>query len=58
MRGRLVDYGGGGGGEDGAKEKLLGFPVPVVQWVDSTTHRINLSLSSGQCNNIGFPDSL
>ena len=33
-----------GGGGNGAKEKLLRFPVPVVQWVDSTTHRINLCL--------------
>ena len=39
----LVDYflGGRGGG---AKENVLRFQVPVVQWVDSTTHWINLCL--------------
>lgn len=35
----LVDY---FGGEGGAKENVLRFQVPVVQWVDSTTHWINL----------------
>ena len=39
VRGGLVDY---FGGEGGAKENVLRFQVPVVQWVDSTTHWINL----------------
>ena len=33
-----------GGGGDGAKEKVLRFQAPVVQWVDSTTHWLNLCL--------------
>ena len=41
VRGGLVDY---FGGEGGAKENVLRFQVPVVQWVDSTTHWINLCL--------------
>lgn len=40
---RLVDY-GGRGVEDGEKEKVLRFQAPVVQWVDSTTHWLNLCL--------------
>lgn len=32
------------GGRGGAKENVLRFQVPVVQWVDSTTYWINLCL--------------
>ena len=47
---------GGRGVEDGAKEKVLRLQAPVVQWVDSTTHWINLCLCPVD-NAIGFPDT-